>query len=794
MENTDAVLQPLSFAQQLATYRRMALEITYLIARNVFILVNIIIFSVVGLLIYFGDMREGLSLAVIISINMVLGIIQDVNAWIVLERLQVLTAMRVTRVRADGTREIVSPEALAKGDRIALSLGDTVPCDSTLAESRMLEVSESVITGESASFPRAVGEPLLAGSVITAGHGIATADTTFRESRIAKMTARIKRYTVNESPIQRTITTVVTYTGYLLIAAILFIIAHGSLTGAPWVDTVKTIGALSAVLVPQGLVVAATLLFAFGGIHFYRRHVLLREANATEKLARIKNLCVDKTGTLTENALTVETLIVPEGVERAHAETLTRAYVASSDTSELMRSLDAFLGKNANELEILGELPFSSWRQYGGALLGDAGAPVAVLAGTPEVFTPHMSEIHRAWLMEIITKEAGAGKRVFCLVRDEAASALPQTLEDTDARLTPLAVFVLTNQLREGTRATIDFFQERGVRIRVLSGDNTETIQAVTRAAGINQPDKLITGAEMSGWTQADYDERAKDYTIFARIVPEQKEHIIDALKKDGFTAMVGDGANDALAIKKADVGVAMFDGTPATRQIAAVVLMRNSFAELPDGVRLADSIIENLYLFGAVFMNQTALGFFLYVFLTALAHPFPFSPLNIAFTSYFAIGIPNMLIGYWAIRPAGEVGKAGAESFVRKVFPYALTSGAVAALFLTGILLIPTNALGAASAATLSVLAFAVLGYLFFVMAPLAYSTAKRPTRGWELLGVGVGEVALAAVVLAIPFARTFFDLTLVPLYTVIWLVPVFFGYALIQYLLARGFARYTR
>lgn len=791
--NDDAVLRPLSLSERFSTYKRMLFEIAYLIMHNVFVLVNIIIFGVVGLLIYFGDVREGLSLAFIISLNISLGIIQDINAWVVLERLQKLTALNVKRITHDKKYEVVSPEALAKGDRILLTLGDSIPCDSILIESNEMEVSEAVITGESSSTPRAKDAPLLAGSVVTAGSGIAEIETVFRKSRIAKMTAQIKRYKKDESPIQRTINSVVTYTGYLLIAVIIFIVIHGSATGTEWLNTIKTIGALSAVLVPQGLVVAVTLLFAFGGIHFYRRHVLLREVNATEKLARIKNLCVDKTGTLTENTLSVEKIIIPKGVEQTHAEDITRTYVNTSDTSELMQALKRFLGESQSIYKSIAHIPFSSWRQYGGALIQKNAETHAVLAGTPEVFTPHMTVDDRKWMAQIITKEAAASKRVFCLVQTDTRE-IPKDLNDSS--LTPLAVFVLENKLRDGTRETIDFFQKRGVRIRVLSGDNTETIQAVSRISGIKNTEAMITGEEMNNWTQGDYDEKAKEYTIFARIVPEQKEHIIDALKKDGFTGMIGDGANDALAIKKADLGIAMFDGTPATRQVASVVLLHNSFTELPNGVRLADSIIENLYIFGAVFINQTAIGLFLYIFLTIFGHNFPFSPLNIAFTSYFAIGIPNMLIGYWAIRPAGEVGKTGSESFLRKVFPYSIVSGAFSAIALTFIMniAVTTHAFTTAQSTTLGVLAYAFFGYLFFVLAPFAYSTAKRPARIQEILGIGLAEILIAICVFAIAPIRSFFDLTTIPLSALTLLAPTALAYLIIQYSLARIFLRYTR
>ena len=776
-------LSPLSLRSRIALYRRISLEIGYLVFRNIFVLINLIIFTVVGLLILFGDTREGISLGIVISVNIILGLAQDINAWIVLERLQLLTALRITRMNTDGTQSVVSLEELQKGDRIKLSLGDQVPCDGTVTESKNLEVCEALITGESNSFPRPEGARILAGSIVTAGFGLVRVEEVFRESRIAKMTARIKRNTINESPLQQSIKSVVLWSGYVLLATLLFVVAKGVLSHTPSIVTVRTVGALAAILVLQGLVIAATLLFAFGGIHFYRRHVLLREVNATDKLARIKNLCLDKTGTLTENELKVESMYVPEGVSREQAERLAMSYAkGSGDSSQLIISIQAYLADHAAE-EVVQSLPFSSWRQYGGVQVKGENGTEIVLAGAPEVFFPQLaSGKEKAWVQQHIETEAKKGRRIFCMVRTNGGQ-LPQTLASTS--LSVIALFILTNELREGTRATIDFFQDRGVRIRVLSGDNTETIRAVAVAAGIHNPEAYITGAEMEGWTQADFDAKAKLYTIFARVVPEQKEHVIEALKKDGFTAMIGDGANDALAIKKADVGIAMFDGTPATRQIAAVVLLRNSFAELPGGVRLADSILENLNIFGAIFFNQTFLGFFLFLLLTALGYQFPLSPLNISFATYFAVGIPGVLVSYWALRPSGEAGKVGTEPFLKKIIPFSLCSGIVGALATTGVFIFGTRYTGPGIASTLAVISFMVFGFIFFVCVPRVYSTAARPTRVWEVLGVALFEITIAFLAFNIPFVQTFFDLTTVPLVVLLSFLPLVAAYLAVQYLL---------
>jgi cation-transporting ATPase E len=833
----------------------MSLEIGYLVFRNIFILINLIIFIVVAFLIYFGDTREGVFLGVIISINILMGIIQDVNAWIVLERLQMLTALKVLRVNSDGTESLVLPEELQKNDLIKLKLGDQAPCDGVVIDSKSLEISEAIITGESNSFTKSPGDKILAGSVITAGFGTERIETVFRESRIAKMTARIKRYSVNISPIQRDINKVVSYSGYVLLAVLVFVVIRGILTDQARVEMIRMAGALSSILVPQGLVVATTLLFAYGGIHFYRRHVLLREVNATEKLAHIKNLCLDKTGTLTENELTVEEMFVPSSVAPEDAKKLAVAYMCESgDSSQLVHSIRDFLA-SPDSGEMLEAVSFSSWRQYGGIrvrinlknLSGnnqENRTEEIVLAGTPEVFLPYFSSKFESdpepddkkWLNEIIEKNASKGKRVFCVVRassqkasgkkvaeqiitDQNVAAGQQSLQSIpghilqqvpqelskDIVLSPIAVFILKNELRPGIREAVDFFQKRGVRLRILSGDNTDTIRAVVASAGIAHPEALITGVEMESWTQEDFDQKAKDYSVFARIMPEQKEKIILALKKDGFTAMVGDGANDALAIKRADLGIAMFDGTPATRQIAAVILLHNSFTELPGGVRLADSIVEKIEMYGAIFFNQTFLGFFLFVILTAFGYTFPFSPLNISFANYFTVGLPALLISYWAIRPAGETHPPIGGSFLKRILLFSLASSALGSVMAAGIFIFIGRQLvsaqsvvmgqiagvqGTQNIQTLIVFTFIFFGFVFFLFTPGVYSNTVYRSQRFGLLIFGLFESFLLLLAFSIPLVRQFFDLSIIPLSAFITLLPVLFMYCIAQYFIARQFS----
>ncbi len=727
-------------------------ELVYIIFRNVFLLTNGIIFAVVALLIFFGAAQAGVFLGIVSVLNIVFGLAQDIRAWVTLEKLQLLTAPRVLRIKNDGSEESVLADEIRRGDRISLAVGNQVPCDSFLLSARDLEVTEGLITGESNSIPKAKGDDLLAGSIVTSGSGIIRVKTVFQESRIARMTAGIKRYSPKASPIQAAAALVVRYSVFVLLGALAFAIGRGLMTREAPVRLVMNIGALTSMLVPQGLAFMVTLFFAYGAVHFFRRQVLLQETNATEKLGRIKNLCMDKTGTLTENALAVETMAAAPGVSREEAEELAAVYVQGiGAASEIMRAIKAFLNREAAE-GATETLAFSSWRRYGAVRAGNT----IVLAGSPAVFLARISQKEKDWLQGMLGEHARQGKHILCLARCEGP-AVPRDISKTELSL--LAVFIFYNNLREGVRDTVEFFQSRGVRIRIISGDHPETVRSVAALSGIKDTEKLITGSEMEAWSRSDFEEKVGLYAIFAQIVPEQKEKIVDAFRKDGFTAMVGDGANDALAVKKADLGIAMFDGAAATRQVASVVLTNNSFAALPGGVELADSIIRNIEVFASVFLNLTFLGFFVFAAVSLLGYSFPLTPLNITLINYFTVGIPGLLISYWAIRPRDKVPPASNEPFLKRTAPFALSSALLQALGVTIVFVLSPEALKAAGSNLFVILAFIGLGFIFFACTPGVYRGTATRLEKVQLLCLGGIEILLLLFVLRTPFILTFFN-----------------------------------
>jgi cation-transporting ATPase E len=408
--------------------------------------------------------------------------------------------------------------------------------------------------------------------------------------------------------------------------------------------------------------------------------------------------------------------------------------------------------------------------------------------GAPDILVRHIQNpVDAAWVEAHIHTYAPQAKRLVLLTTS------PTDINEqlSDANLTPKAMFVLANPLRAGTKDIINFFQSHGVRIRVISGDNAETVQAIAREAGILYSDLAITGPEMQNWNDEMYQDRVPAYHIFARIKPEQKEKIIETLKTNGFTAMVGDGANDALAIKKADLGIAMFDGAGATRSIAQIVLMNNSFSALPGGVTLADSIITNIELVASVFFNKVAVGLLLFIILAIFGRDFPLSPRNTTVIGYFTVGLP---IFYWALWPAENPERALNRPFLKKILPYSLLQSVITAASASAVYFISPRALQRATTNILVTLTLIALEFTFFMLAPLAYgssaNTMKRKTF-WSLVG---GSVTALVLMFLSPTIRYIFDLHIPPLLPLLYTTAIVAITIYIQYLITKRFFGNTK
>ncbi len=763
-------------------------DVTVIVVRNVFMLVHIVIIAVVGLLVAFGDTREGIVLGAILTVNIFLGLSQELNAWRILEKLTFLSALHSVRITSDGTDEQVVVEEIKKGDLLRLRLGDQVPSDGTVDSTKSLEVNEAMITGESASIPKRVGEILLGGSIVTSGEAVMKVDVSYADSRIVRMTKSVKTYSRNMSPIQKAIDVFVRYSGITLLASVIFMIVRENFIPETTLAIVKNAGALTSILLPQGLLTVVSLLFAYGTGRLYRKNVLLQEVNATEKLGLIRNLCMDKTGTLTESSPSVEAIQVPPSsrLSADDAKGLTVAYISGSgDSSQTIRSVSAFLKEATSAGTILASVAFSSDRQFGAVQVSYQGKKSVIVAGAPDILLPHLSSnAERAWLQVLLDENTPKGKRVFCIAETEAA-AMPQSLDGIELSL--VAVFILSNKLRPGIKSTIKFFQDRGIAIRIISGDNPETVKAIANAAGVLHTDAVITGSELETWTADDFETKAKDFTIFSRIKPEQKESIVEGLKHHGFTAMVGDGANDALAIKKADLGIAMFDGAPATRRIASVVLLKNSFTDFPDGVTLADRVIESVEVFSSLFFNQTFAGFLLFLVTIATGYEYPFTPLSVAFISYFIIVFPGSLIFFWILRSTQATLPASTKPFLRRTLLYPLLASLAEVATVVVLWILGMHYVKDTAPAMIALVGLIGVSFTFFLFAPMVYGGKTTLVQFFQMMLLGAIEIGILIILFHVPAVIGFFDVTAISLRTTMETIPFILACATVQYGLAR-------
>ncbi len=731
-------------------------DIASISVRSVATLSNTIIFVVLGLLFYFGEIQTAVFLSLAILAGVLIGVVNDIRARLALEKLQLLTMPPYNRISKTGTVERVYASALQVGDRIRLVLGDQVPCDSTLVEAHTLEISQALLTGESDSYAKREGEDVSAGDIIVAGWCILRIHTSYADSELSKMTSSIKRYSINLSPIQKSIQTVIQYSGYGILALLTFVVARAQYLHESKVDVIQSAAALTSTLVPQGLIVAVTILFAYGAIRMYRAHVLMQDVNATEKLGHIKNLCIDKTGTLTENIPTVRSMQVYSLATEREALALTAAYIkGSGDSSHTAQVIEVYT-HSSGVGELQGSLPFTSQRQFGAITLKQDEKVFALVMGGPDTLLLHMtSGSGKDWLKNIVSASE-PGKRLVCVARADVRTP-PESL--VGVTLEPVVVFELENALREGTRDIIDFFQKRGVRVRVISGDSPETVRAIATQAGINQSNTTIVGSELEQWSEQDYTEKLDRYAVFARIRPELKEKLIERFQTQGFTAMVGDGANDALAIKKADLGIAMFEGATATRQLASVVLMNNSFAALPQGIRLADTIIGNAAIVSSLYFFEMGVGAVLFIMATLLGYSYPLSPQNIILLNYCTVGLPGIVTFLWTMRGIGRV-RISSMSFLKRVVPFAVLSSLLASIVVSITFALTVGHHSALYTHTLTLLSFIFVSLLFFCAAPFVYTHGGRKQQIEVLALFTAAEFALLAILFSIPFALTFFGL----------------------------------
>ena len=640
-----------------------------IIRANLFNLINVILFVIGAIMIAIGRAGDAVTSVGLIVFNVLIGIYQEIRAKQQLDRIALLSRPRVSVIR-DDQEAVVDPAELVVGDVIVVRAGDQIVVDGVVLDEAKLEVDESMLTGESDSIMKAVGEQLLSGSFCISGTGHMEATHVGRESFANKLTANARQFTVAHTPLQREI-------NFLLRLLLLLALFIGSMTiigallsGLPFMRQVQ-IAAVVAGLVPNGLFFMVVVAYAMGALRIVRQGALVQQSNAVESLSNVTVLCTDKTGTLTANKIqfnTVFPFLMDETSMRRVLGDFSRSASSTNKTSEAL-----IAGLPGTARQTVDEVPFSSALKWS-ALAFDSGELQGVyVLGALEMLRERIDV--PAEVQAQVEQWSDQGLRVLVF----AGNPDVITLHDAEGhpQLPDLKLFGLVSfgdELRPQLKETLDGFARNNIRLKIISGDNPQTVAALARQAGFAGDLKYVSGPDLASMSAEDFRRVAVETTVFGRITPQQKEQLVLSLRDSGhYVAMIGDGVNDVLSLKKANLGVAMESGSAATRAVADMILLKDSFGALPAAFSEGQRIVNGMKDIMRLFLTRVLYAALLIIATSIMGLGFPFIPKQNALLVAMGVGLPTLALAIWA-RP-GPLPKHGLlREIAHFVFPAAFS------------------------------------------------------------------------------------------------------------------------
>ena len=655
-----------------ATKATTSRPLWHIIRDNVLTLFNAILTVCFVLILIFGDLRDGLFYGIVIA-NSLIGVVQEVRAKLALDRLALL-ASPVVAVLRDAEVRTIGPDDVVLGDVVVLRAGDQIVADGIVDDGIDLTINESLLTGEAEPVEKEPGDKVLSGSLVASGGGHVTVTAVGAASYASKLTAEIRRHSLAQSELRRVINRILVYISWIVGPIALLVIgsrvlAYGQgfdlsvLSFEDWRQLVVDVVASIVGMIPEGLVLLISLAFGVAAIRLAAQKVLIQELAAVEILARVDVLCLDKTGTLTSGTVSF-TSAEPLRDDPAMAAALS-LFARDEGANATAKSLaDPYPDVGATLVQ---RVPFASKRQCSGLELDHDGIQSSWLLGAPErVFAQHPEMRDRA------AAEQAAGHRTLGLVR--LSDSLP-AVDDLDPDTTPcepVAMLLFGEQIRPDAAKTLQYFREQGVRCIIISGDNPTTVAALATGLGVG------TSSVDAGTLEGDDQLRdaLREHSIFGRVTPDQKRAMVHLLQRDGHTvAMTGDGVNDAMAIKDADLGIAMGSGTAASKAVARVVLLDNEFDRLPNVLAYGRQVIANVERVANLFLAKTVYGILFAVVFALLIWQFPFLPRQLTLVSTLTIGIPAFFL---ALAPNQRIYHPG---ILQRLLKYAVPTGIIAAV-----------------------------------------------------------------------------------------------------------------
>jgi cation-transporting ATPase E len=747
-----------------------------IVARNTLTLFNALVVPAAVALFLLGDWRGAWAVSALAVINTAIGLTQEVRAKRHLDKLALLGETRA-RVLRDGREQVIPAGDVVLGDCVLLADGEAVVADGTVLTASFLEVDEALLTGESDPVPRRPGDRLLSGSFCVAGSGTYRADRVGGESFASRTEAEARQYRARRSPTERTLDRLV---AALTAVAVVLCAGYVVLYLArpfPVADLVRMAAATITSMVPQGLVLMATVAFVLGAVRLSYRGAVVQRLSAVESMASVDVLCLDKTGTLTTGRLNLDRVDALGADESAARDRLRLfAWATIDERNKSIQALRGALGPlpAGARFELVDQVPFKAQNRYS-AVRVRAGDQETVLAmGAVEALTPFMPAGDAARLESRWRELLPTGLRLLALAEGDPAGGPGSFAGSLRAHaLRPVALIGLADELRPDAGAVLEELAAEGVQVKVISGDHPATVRAAVAHLKLplaNEP--AVTGDELEA--APGREQLILRTGVFARVAPKQKQEIVDALRRHGHhVAMIGDGVNDVLPIKHADLGIAMGAGTGAAKTVSAMVLETDAFALLPAALAEGRTIVNNLRRAAKLFLLKNAYSLFLIVTaLGVLGLAFPYLPQQVTLLNQLTIGVPALLIMVSRAAP-----RAGARpQFLREVGRFVLAAGAVTGtaglgvflwsgwrgdeletqrtLLLTTLVLIGLGNAVVIAEGERRVVVWAVLGVPLYLAVmyfePTAYFFALAPLSGlrWAV-AAGVAAAALVPCVL---------------------------------------------
>ncbi|MFU0574198.1 HAD-IC family P-type ATPase [Gardnerella vaginalis] len=785
------------------TSKQTSRSLMDIVRANVFTLFNAIIFTAMVVVLATGSWKDAVF-GVVILVNTGIGIVTELKAKRTLDRLSILVAARAM-VRRGGENIEIAHKDIVLGDVLWLRAGEQVPADVEVLESWGLEMDESMLTGESATVRKAKGDDVYSGSTAVSGMALTRVTAVGEHSYAAKLAAQAKVYTKTISDLSRGINTILKYMTMVVVPLCVLLVWSQMHKAGGFVEAWQTgawrgavVSAVAGVvgMIPEGLVLLTSLNFAVAAMRLARKQTLVQELESVETLARVDCLNLDKTGTITDGGIAFV------GVENLDNSSAEMSLQTNLQTNQALFDLSNEENPNATGVAIMeglgaqgvaasahvsNRLPFSSSRKWSAVqYVQSSGERATWYMGAPEVLLSAINYENTNELLAKVNSYAEQGERVLLLAKVSSAvssveSSSVSSVTETDktfgdspticANAQPVALVRCSERIRDDARKTLEWFREQGVRCRVISGDNPTTVAAVAAKVGLTGDRKPV--AMDARKLPEDINELAKvleNVDVLGRVLPHQKKAIVQALHTQGHVvAMTGDGVNDTLALKEADLGVAMGNAAPAAKAVAQVVLVDSRFSHLPDVVARGRQVMANMERVAGLFLVKTVYSALISAGVVLLALHFPYLPRHITYIGSLTIGIPAFLL---ALAPNTRRYIPG---FLKRVVRFAVPSGfAIAASVLATAVIAPrvlglnlddvvANNLIASRFIVSNVQALAttrsICSVIVFVLGILVLASVAKPLRSWR--GIMVALFAAAGVAGAfIPFTAKFFEI----------------------------------